>query len=163
VDPRRGELPYDGKKPIPPGYRVETSLRRGILIGGIATFGASYGLSAALAVNDLADDSWDPLFDAQWLWLPLAGPWVAMTTTRKDCTTQNQYPGTPTVQMCQSSTGTSVGLAVLGGAQAVGAALAIYGMVAPTRKLVRTQASSTLVEPVMMGRDGYGLAVTGLF
>src|SRR5688572_15787699 len=47
VGPKR--MNYEEGQPIPPGYRVETRARRGLIIAGAVTFGVTYLLSAFAA------------------------------------------------------------------------------------------------------------------
>ena len=119
--------PYAGAAPVyqyeraplyqPAGnYPRPARPRKGMMVAGIAILGGAYLLSTTVAVSLFEDDD-DDLYDscpscnrvAPWLFLPVFGPFVAMTKTRDDA-------------------GDS-GLYLLGMAQLVGLALTIGGAI----------------------------------
>lgn len=58
---------------------------RGLMIAGLSVFGGAYLLSAAIGGgildnrNDYSNSTWDRGFVGRWLFVPLAGPFVAMS------------------------------------------------------------------------------------
>jgi hypothetical protein len=80
--------------PIPPGYQPDTRIRKGLVIGGAVTMGALWVISiiiggAAVSVeeadeelggdsNGLAPEDFYPLF------IPVAGPFIALVTTEAE-------------------------------------------------------------------------------
>lgn len=99
--------PYVEGRPLPPGAVIEERTRPGLWITGISIFGALYMVSTAIAMN-ATDDG------AQWLWLPVFGPFVAASAMDDDL---------------------AATLTFMGFGQAVGAGLFLWGMLA-TRKVV---------------------------
>jgi hypothetical protein len=65
-------LPYRADMPIPPGYRLESRVNRGLVYGGLAVFAVPYvsGLIAAAASGFSKKSGW--------LALPIVGPFMAM-------------------------------------------------------------------------------------
>jgi hypothetical protein len=131
-------MDYEGG-PVPPGYHVATRARKGFIVAGAVTFGTLYLFSAlgAAAAQDAKDEGFTPLY------APCVGPFVAMGTADVNATG-------------------AFALAVDGVAQSAGAAMLLFGLLAPQTKLVRNDAAVIEIPaPVAFGRSGYGLGVAG--
>lgn len=150
LDDRPNVLDYDASKPIPTGYTVEKRLRKGLLIGGGVTLGLGYAFSvlvAGVAGQDQQGGN-DSHFNSTLLYLPVLGPWLAIPTAHSNCKDD----------WCKNDRKNAItGLVLLGGTQAVGAVLVAIGFV-PSKRLVRSDLS---VEPVFIGQNGYGVALSG--
>ena len=142
------KMDYEEGDPIPPGYHVETKVRKGLLIGGACTFGVMYLLSAltAAAVEDVQNvsstgsrDDYIPLY------IPAAGPFVTIGTAHS------------------SGVGTFF-LVVDGIAQSGGLAMAIIGIAAPNSVLIRNDVGKPGIQltPMMVGKDIRGTSTMGL-
>jgi hypothetical protein len=130
-------------QPIPYGYHQETRVRKGMVIGGGITFGAVYLYTAFIASVsvDLADR--DSSHNANALFLPVLGPFIQLTQT-------------------DSATFRYV-LTLDGLAQAVGAAMFIYGLTTPKTVLIRNDLATVAWMPMPLGKDGTGLGLVGRF
>lgn len=132
-------LEYDEDRPIPPGYHVESSVRKGLVIGGAVTFGAVYLINVLVAIPLVAhDDDFTPLY------VPAAGPFVTMATEQSE------------------GAGTTV-LAIDGIVQTGGLLMLVLGLALQKEELVRDDyyEEAVRVEPMRMGRDGFGLGLGG--
>jgi hypothetical protein len=129
---------------VPAGYHPETRVRKGLIIAGACTFGAMYLLTALVAAagDDVssANGGNNPVAA---LWVPVAGPFIQMSQT--------------------SSSTANFFLAIDGLAQAGGAAMLIGGIASPKTVLVRDDLAKVWIAPTRVGRDGYGLGMTGTF
>jgi hypothetical protein len=152
VDNRPKYLSYNPAEPILPGYKLQRYVPRGYIIGGSITFGVAYGLGFISATT-----SQDKDFQAHWLFLPVLGPFIGMTTQHDTCP-RNMVPS-----HCGRDTTTLVVLAILGGMQTLGAGLFTYGLTHPRRRLVRIEYPNFVLAPGAVGLGGYGLAATGIF
>ena len=152
-DLRPETLGYTPGAAIPDGYRLQTYLPRGYIIGGSITFGigAALGLGSALS-------SQDKDFQSNWLFLPVLGPFVAMLTVHETCTRGETGPID-----CRRSDATFNFLAVIGTMQAVGAALFTWGLTHPKQRLVRIEKPALTFTLAPMGHAGCGLAAAGTF
>lgn len=127
LGPKR--MDYEEGDPIPPGYHRETSIRKGLVIGGAVTFGAMYLFSAltAAAVSDTSEsDDFAPLF------IPVAGPFVTIGTSN-------------------APAAGAVILAIDGIAQAGGLAMLIIGLTVQSDELVRNDVGSQRIRVVPVG------------
>ncbi len=145
-------LNYDPAKPISAGYKLQTYIPRGYIIGGSITFGVAYGLGLISALS-----SQDKDFQAHWLLLPVLGPFIGMTTQHDTCTRGTVPPH------CGRDPDTLVTLALFGGMQIVGAGLFTYGVTHPRQRLLRVDYPNFVVAPSAVGLFGYGFAATGMF
>lgn len=136
---------YEEGEPIPPGYHAESRVRTGLVVGGAVTFGVLYLLSAltGAAINDVNKATSSNNDSGDFLFVPVAGPFLQMTKT-------------------ESSTG-NVFLAIDGIAQAAGATMLIVGITSPKTVLVRNDLGQVQVMPMRMGKDGAGLGLVGTF
>ncbi|MDI1432807.1 hypothetical protein [Polyangium sorediatum] len=134
-------LPYEEGDPIPPGYRVDSRIRKGLVIGGAVTFGVPWFFSAMIAS---IGDSLSRSSDLWPLYIPALGPFIAMGTL------DTEGPGT-------------FWLAVDGLAQSGGIAMLIAGIVAQEKRLVRSTevGTSMTVMPLRFGPHGAGLGLVG--
>jgi hypothetical protein len=154
-------LDYEDGEPVPPGYHVDTRIRKGLLIGGAVTFGALYLISAATAsaAQDTGDgDEFAPLY------IPAVGPFVTIGTT--------------------NSQGAGTFLLIVDGvAQSGGLLMAILGLALPETLLVRNdvgqstpagagetsasgasdagEGASVGVAPIMVGGGTLGFGLVG--
>jgi hypothetical protein len=106
------ELPYREGAPVPPGYHVETRIRRKMVIGGGVTLAATWAFSAVMASVVVQYDS-----RVAPLYVPVVGPFIAIGTS---------------AQQLHASDRTTVSLlyAIDGLAQTAGLALLIAGIAA---------------------------------
>lgn len=135
-------LDYEEGDPIPPGYHVDTRIRKGLLIGGAVTFGSLYLLSAITA-SSLRDASIAD--DVTPLYIPAVGPFVTIGTT--------------------SSEGLGTFLLIVDGvAQSGGLLMAILGLTLQETLLVRNDISSRPGAPrdsaSTGGRSAGGVSMT---
>lgn len=133
------ERTYDKREAIPAGYRIETSTADGAAISrtiGWVALGIGYGTAYVAALSAPGNVSW--------LYAPVLGPWIQVS--RKNC----PVPGL---------------IAVDGLFQTVGAGLVVYGIAAAGKQLVRDEGVFARVQvvPATIGRDGYGVWMTGAF
>jgi hypothetical protein len=145
LGPKR--MDYEEGDPVPPGYHVETKMRKGLVIGGAVTFGACYLfsiLTAAVAdpvenIEDPNDDSFIPLY------IPAAGPFITIGTAQSE------------------GAGTFI-LVVDGVAQVGGLAMFIAGLAAQSTELVRNDVGKPDIHltPMSVGRDIRGNSTMGL-
>ena len=128
---------YEEGQPIPPGYQLEQRMYGGMVIPGAVLFGVFYSIGALIAASS------DPPRDANWLVLPVAGPWIML-----------------------SSTSDGVGRFFLisdGLVQAASVALLVFG-IRGRQVLVRTDLASLTVTPMLVaGGSGSGAMLTARF
>jgi hypothetical protein len=134
---------------IPPGYTKDSKIRKGLVIGGAVTFGATWLLSVAVGAIAVEVEETDESLggdsdgvspaDAGMLMIPVAGPFISIATY-------------------DAGTGAGTLLAIDGLAQAGGLAMLIIGLAAQKDVLVRTGDVEMTVTPVVgQGRTGLGL------
>jgi hypothetical protein len=117
------------------------------------TLGAAYAYSLLIAIIERQDPE-HATFSPGWLLLPVLGPFIAAATAHDSCDTTGWGRGRQAY--CQNPY--RYGLAVLGGIQAIGLALAASSYAAPRKRLVRAKVT---LAPVPIGHDGYGLSLSG--
>jgi len=144
-------MDYEDGDPVPPGYHVDTKIRKGLVIGGAATFGALYLLTAltAAVVQSAADSVGDDADEVIPLYIPVAGPFVAMATLNAEG-------------------GGIVALALLGVGQAAGLGMLITGLAAQKTELVRNDVGAVEKPRIRLaptaGKGGQpGLSLVGTF
>lgn len=125
--------------PIPPGYRVTSRVRKGLIIGGAVSFGVLYVLSVLVA-DAAKGDSYNDNSYLKSLYIPAIGPFIAMSHT---------------------SSGTGV-LLLDGIGQVAGLAMFISGFAFPRTELVRNDVATVRMAP-MIGQGRSGLALVGTF
>ncbi len=136
--PRR--LPYREGDAPPDGYRLDTRLRKGFIIAGATTFGATYLLSAAIAGAFVdGDDSagFSPLF------VPVIGPFI--TTGTVDATAFGTFA-----------------LVVDGLSQTVGLGMLIFGVTDEQKIWVRNE-NAIDVSPLFVRGQLAGAGLRGAF
>ena len=138
------KMDYEDGDPVPPGYHVETKMKKGLFIAGTVTFGATYLFSALTAglvdsgCGNSTSSSCSTGVGA--LYVPVVGPFIGIGT------------------MHSSGSGTFV-LVIDGIAQAGGVAMAIAGLALDTSELVRNDVGKVHVTPwVAQGVTGLGLS-----
>jgi hypothetical protein len=133
-------LDYEDGDPIPPGYHVETKVRKGLVIGGSVTLGTTWAITCLTAgfLTALGGDEFAPLF------APVAGPFITIGTA-------------------QASGGGLALLAMDGVIQTGGLAMLILGIALPKTVLIRNDASapSVQVTPMAVGKGTMGLGIVG--
>jgi len=112
------EIDYEEGQPIPPGYRPEEKIRKGLVIAGACVFGGVY-LVTVIMVSTTASDAVDRGEGPEWLYVPLAGPFIAIAA------------------IDGMNTGVGALLALDGVAQVGGLAMFIAGLAAKKKVLVR--------------------------
>jgi hypothetical protein len=134
---------------VPPGYHVETRIRKGLVITGAAVFGGLYVLSFLTAASIHANNGYNDdgtrstrNDDGAFLFVPIVGPFLQMTKT--DTAWANVF------------------LAIDGAAQAGGALMFILGMASPKTVLVRNDLAEVHVLPMTVGTGG-GAGLSGRF
>ncbi len=125
-------MKYSEGDPIPPGYRVESRTRTGLVIGGSIMFGLLYGFTAFGA-----SESTDP--DTNWLYAPVIGPFIYASTLDGELAGIGRFF-----------------LYVDGLIQAGGAAMLIVGLVGKT-ELVRNDIAKVSVVPLVGRTTGLSL------
>jgi hypothetical protein len=137
------ELPYEEGDPVPDGYQPVSRMRKGLVIAGSVVFGTTYLISVVTAaqvadVEGDAEEVW-PLF------VPIAGPFIAMGTT-------DAWGGAD-----DGSSGLGAVLLLDGLAQVAGAAMFIGG-VASTKTVLKRTATNDVQLDVQVRPNGVGLA-----
>jgi len=122
------ELSWEEGEPIPPGYRLEGRIHKGLLISGLSIFGGPYLFSVVGASS--GEEELTPLY------IPLAGPFVTIATARSE--------GAGTFW-----------LAIDGIVQTTGVTLAIIGLAANVEYLQRDDiAQGSWLPEVAVGPTG---------
>lgn len=141
------KMDYEEGDPIPPGYHVETKMKKGLLIGGACTFGALYVITALIAatIQSAEDAIGGHSEDFTPLYIPAVGPFITIGTAR-------------------SQNGGTFLLAADGIAQSAGLAMAIIGIVAQDTVLIRNDVGKAGVRlsPVALGTDARGKPTLGV-
>jgi len=150
------ELEWVEGAAIPPGYEPDTRVRKGLLIGGLVTFGVAWLGSAAAAsylieeerygdrTFQVGDDDGEEYPAAAALYVPVVGPFVAIGTMD------------PNKRI-------TAALVADGVVQVGGVAMALAGLVFQEKVLVRSNAASVTVAPTVGTRGAGGLSVSGSF
>lgn len=150
---RRTVTPYEGG-PIPEGAQRSTRANVAMIAGGAATLGVGY---VAAVVGWFGSISCYGFFECRsasgWLFVPLVGPWLALTDRSPDTTATALY--------------VADGLAQVGGLALMIAGAALRHDVLVTTSLAdnrraRTPSASWNIAPVT-GNGQHGLAVFGSF
>ena len=135
------EMNYDSERPVPMGYTLVKRQRKGMLIGGGASFGASYGLSVLIAA--IGEDVSEGPNEAAPLWIPVAGPFIQMATV--DSATLRVF------------------LFGLGAVQTTGAVLLYYGLTTKKSVLVRNDLVGSMTVTPYAGDGTTGMMLSGKF
>jgi hypothetical protein len=165
LDMRPPTLEYDPDKPIPPGYRVESSARKGFVVSGSIIFGISYGFALAIAAaaneEDQSSYSSGVPYNPGMLYIPIIGPWVALGTMHDAKCSSSYYSSYCSSQDTIDAWRTL--LIIDGVAEVWGAAFVVLGLSWRWRQLVLTDNVRAQIVPVQMGPTGRGLAMVGTF
>jgi len=138
--------------PLPEGYHVEARANRGLIRAGVVTLGLPYLVSAMVGLSqDLKGSS-------AWLLLPVAGPWLTLSSRRTRC----REIGDPTFGGSDCFADEyGAGLLIADGAvQTLGALLITWGALA-TRNYAVLNEGHLRVAPLHFAHGGYGLALSG--
>jgi len=144
VAPTRVATSVDGSEPArhPP-----TSVRLPLILGGLGFTAATYGIGAGAAA------AWPEAPGASKLYIPVAGPWLALAENR--CPSDGSS--------CDAMVYVRGILEVLSGlAQIGGLAIAVEGFVATTEAPATSTASSVRVTPSLSPTTA-GLTIGGVF
>lgn len=133
-------LPYEEGDPVPYGYRPDTRIRRGLVIGGAVTLGSLYLMSASF--GSLASDVDSGSDDYTPLYVPVLGPFITINTANSR--------GSGTFFLLMDGVGQSAGLAML-----------IAGLAAPQSVLVRNDIAEVRLSPVAVGDGQLGIGIAG--
>lgn len=157
VQLRPAELEYQRGTPIPPGYRLEEYHSPGLIIGGLAGFGALYVMSFAAAVDQKFSSGYG------WLALPVFGPFGWLAARKAPTCTLDTYSNSSSMQSCQDDEDNKKAMVLLDGVgQAAGAALLITGLAVTRRHLVLIGGQEVMFVPHVSSDSG-GLNVFGRF
>jgi hypothetical protein len=137
---------YRQGDPIPPGYHVETSPSRRLVIAGSIVFGAAHltALFWSAALGPVDEKAWQGA-------IPVAGPWALAGHTSCEMGGDGLEGA-----FC-------VGMFLDGLAQATGALLLAAGLSTRTAHLVPDRPAQVTISPIRLGRSSYGLGVVGAF
>ena len=153
-------IPYDEGDPMPPGYHLEDRIRKGPFVTGLAIGGAAYMLSVSIAAGDSFENQ------KGWLLLPAIGPWITLLARDDTCDVSTTTIGSvDEARDCayEASSAAEVLLVFDGILQGTGLLLVTIGLAAPRTVLVRDDAAELVVQPVRVGRSGYGMGLSGSF
>ena len=133
---------YDETRAVPLGYTPVERTRKGLIIGGAVTLGATYTLAALIAAagEDTKSSGGENKVGA--LWIPVVGPFVEVGRT--DVATAKVF------------------LVSFGAAQAAGAFMLIAGLSSPQHVLVRNDLLGMKFAP-MTSAGASGMTVSGSF
>ena len=133
-------MPYRDGAVVPRGYHLEERHKAVMPVVGGVLFAASYGLCAAFAGSGLRN--------AEYGYIPLAGPFIAMAAV------DSPYRGDTTV----------AAFVLTGLGEVAGTALLIYGLYITESWLVADRKAARLVvAPLLIGKSPAGLSVGGIF
>jgi hypothetical protein len=144
----------------PPGYHLEESPQKGLVISGAVVLGTTWLLSAAIGATSTNSSD-------RWLFLPVAGPFADLVArgTRDSCT------GSGDVISCSHDSVVLFYLAVDGIVQTTGGVLLLMGFVSPKKEYVGTASNgsnergprivSWTITPQLAHGSQFGLALTG--
>jgi hypothetical protein len=145
-------LPYNEGQPIPAGYQIEETTRKGPIIAGALVLGIPYVIGLSLAsASDFANNS-------GWLIVPALGPWMTLGTRDTSCDEE----GFGEAVTCVVDIYVGAFLVLDGLAQAAGATLLVWGITSTKQRLVRSDLASLTLRPMRVG-SGHGFGVSGAF
>jgi len=148
-----------GDGPPPDGYVLEKKVNTGVIVGGLVTFGAMYGISIAYGASQNFEQGMGAVA------VPLLGPWLALAQRNFSCPFDPSAAG---AEACQQKTvDEAATLAVLSGlgiGQMVGATLTMIGVLDSKALWVRADAVGARFTVDSLGVvGGSGLQVRGVF
>lgn len=151
--PQRVEIPYEEGDPVPPGYRVATQPRRGLVIAGSIVTGVPWLLSAAAAGAANYEDG------TAFLLIPALGPWLTLATRSAN---DDECEADRDSASCAGNVAVRAILVMDAIVQTAGVVMFISGFAFPRKRLVQTHVTVGAA-PVRVGRDGYGLGLVAAF
>lgn len=132
---------YDEDRPIPAGYTRVERKRKGLIIGGSVTLGATFLVTAFFGlIAGLINEADGSNADVAPMFVPVVGPFLEFGETRNSTA--------------------RFGLTVLGLGQVAGATMLIIGLTNPRTVLVR---NDQLTLAPLLGDHASGLAIHGRF
>ena len=164
-------LEYEPNKPIPPGYRLASGIRKGLVIPGSIMFGISYVISIIPGAVTQESYEYDSSsngvpFKPSLLFIPVLGPWIALGTVHDYTSCSSSSYSSYYCSDTDAKTDVAmwrVMLIIDGFSQTAGALLVTLGIAMPWKKLVLTDSVRAQLMPVPMGHGGQGLAMLGTF
>jgi hypothetical protein len=171
VDSRPATLSYSSGMAIPPGYRLESYAHKGFVVSGSIMFGISYVLSMGVAGSTKETTSSYDLqsnevpYDPTMLYIPVAGPWLALGTLRNyNCSGNSSSSNYSDCQDSKTAANIWKELLIIDGIfQVWGAAFVVLGVSWRWQQLELTENVHARIVPVRMGASGQGLAMVGTF
>jgi hypothetical protein len=137
-------LPFNENEPIPPGYKVEEHMRRGLVIAGGVVFGVFYVGSAMIGAQSISYD--EAPYGA--MFVPVLGPFiVGAAGDFGDSSTSGNF-------VSAVATGSFV---LMGLGQAAGAAMLLSGIFAKKKVLVRQDVAHVMRPDVFIGPGSIGM------
>lgn len=164
-------MEYEPNKPIPPGYRLASGIRKGLVIPGSIMFGISYVISIIPGAVTQESYEYDSSsngvpFKPSLLFIPVLGPWIALGTVHDYTPCSSSSYSSFYCSDTDAKTDVAmwrVMLIIDGFSQTAGALLVTLGIAMPWKKLVLTDSVRVQLMPVPMGHGGQGLAMLGTF
>ena len=159
-------LPVYGDYPAPPGYELVSRPNTGLIVGGLALFGASYAGGLIYAGANGFDQG------LGWTAVPLVGPWIAVASHDFSCTIdadpfdplENQRAAEECQQQAVTDATVVASLAAVGFGQLVGATLTVVGIVDTSEMWVRSDLAGVEMRFDVASRPGGGwLVASGRF
>jgi hypothetical protein len=147
-------LPYREGLPVPDGYVVVERPATGLITGGLIGFGVAYATGIIVGATQGFKNGTGLVF------IPIVGPYAAVATREYDCSVSS-------VEAAKRCTVTEVQivtlLAVDGLGQTAGALVALAGLIANNKELVRTDLKDVSFTPAVNGPNDWRLQVSGAF
>jgi len=140
---RPKELPFKEGEPIPPGYKPEEQMRRGLVISGAVIFGVFYFFTAMGGISNI-DDSRAP-YGA--LLVPVVGPFIVAGA--------GNFPSSGSGVLFPGGVFVLVGIFKAGGG-----AMLLAGIFAKKKVLVRQDVAQVVKPEVIVGPGSIGMKVT---
>jgi hypothetical protein len=122
---RPSAVPYQEGAPVPPGYHVESRVRKGLLWSGSIVFGVSYLLSLGPVSNP----------GGEWVFVPIAGP--ALYASHRKC------------EECVDDIATPIYVMTFTAGQVVGATLLASAFLAQKQWLVADEPYAAAPRPTL--------------
>lgn len=132
---------------VPPGYHLSHRPHRAMLVAGLGLLSGAYAFGLVAGAFDAFDNQ------KGWLFLPVAGPWIA-SSQRHACAS--------TAVACQANDGSAtVFLAMDGVAQGAGVLTMLLAVAIQEKVLVRNDAHVIVLPSAVAG--GAGITASGSF
>ena len=146
---------YREGDPIPPGYRLEETVRKGPIIAGAIVLGVPYVIGLSVASQRGFEN------ESHWLAVPGLGPWMTLAARDGCDDDRSSNDEDDDLADCVGDVLLGTVLTLDGLMQATGSVLLIVGLTSKKEVLVREDLALT-VRPIRIGR-GHGLGISGTF